>query len=136
MTRKKKPLIQLSIYLCGYELDPDHISKKLGIEPSESQKKGGFKPGSTKFLAKIGIWALKTKGRSRAISDLLDELFKMIGNPPTPLNELDGVEDAHLDMFFGLDDEDGTKETIEFTLTKSEIARINHLGLSLCVTVM
>lgn len=133
---QERPLISVAIYLKGHRLDPDHVSQVLGIQPSRSQKKGGFRAESTKFIAKIGMWTHKIKSDSRLISDLIDELLKQIGNPPTPLNEIDGVEDAHLDILFALDGDDGAKETVEFALTKNQIARLSQLGLSACVTVM
>lgn len=131
---KDKPLISVAILLRGNELDPASVSKIVGIQPTQSQKKGGFKPGSTKFIAKFGMWALKVKSETRPLLELIDELFKQIGDPPTPLNSIEGVEDARLDIFFALEDAE-TKETVEFALTKDQIKRLNQLGLSLCATV-
>lgn len=131
---KEKPLIQVSIYLRGHQLNPEKVTRLLGIQPSFSQTKGKLTPGSNKHIARIGVWALKIKSESRPISELIDELFVQIGNP-TQLDKIEGVEDAHLDIFFAQDDDDSTKETVEFALTKNQILKMSQLGLSACVTV-
>ena len=96
---KEKPLISAAILLRGDKLDPAFVSKMVGIQPTQSQKKGGFKPGSTKFIAKLGMWALKVKSETRPLLELIDELFKQIGDPATPLNRIEGVEDDSLTFF-------------------------------------
>jgi hypothetical protein len=133
---KQKPLAVIGIYLKGYHLDPDYISQVLQIQPSRSQKKGRLKAGSTRFVAKIGMWAIDVKSELRPISELIEELFQTIGNPPMRLDELEGVEDAHLDVFFAKDDENRGVETVEFALSQPQVARLGQLGLSVCVTVM
>lgn len=130
---KEKPLISVALYLRGQNLDPTLVSNVLGIQPTRSQKRGGFKADSTRFVAKIGMWTLKVKSDARPLVDLIGELLQRIGDPPTPLNKIEGVEDAQLDVFFALDDK--KKGTVEFTMTVNQIARLSQLGLSLCVTV-
>ncbi len=80
------------------------------------------------------MWALKVKSETRPLLELIDELFKQIGDPATPLNRIEGVEDAQLDIFFALEDA-GTKETVEFVLAANQIKRLSEFGLSLSVTV-
>jgi hypothetical protein len=98
------PLIEVAIYLYGERLRPEYVSHVLAIQPSTSQKKGGPAWNSGKFIAKIGLWALIAHSDSIVVSDHIDVLLKQIGNPPTPLNEIEGVEEAHLDVFVTLDD--------------------------------
>jgi len=131
---EKKPLKSVALYLRGHELDPVYISQKLGIQPTRSQKKGNFKAGSRKFIAKIGIWALKIKSESRTISDLVGELFDKMADQSIRLDRIVGVEDAHLDIFFAFGDDE--KDSVEFMLTKDQIGKASQLGLSICVTVM
>jgi hypothetical protein len=126
-------ITDVAIYLKGHNLDPCSISRVLGVQPSRSQKKGGFKTGSTQHRAKIGMWALIIESRSRPVLELVDELLQTIGTPQTRLDALEGVEDAHLDILFATDDEE--KRTVEFTLTKEQIAKLEQLGVSVCVTV-
>jgi len=132
---KKKLLISVAIYLRGHRLNPDHVTQTLNVQPSRSQKKGGFKPGSTRFVAKIGMWTLKVKSNSRSIAELINELFQKIGNLPVRLDEIEGVEDACLDIFVPLSKNGKIDETLEFVLTKSQIVKLSQLGLSACFTV-
>ena len=131
--KSANPLISVAIYLRGNELDPAVVSKVLGIEPSRSQKRGGFKHRSTRFIAKIGVWALKISSDSRLVENMIDELLQKIGHPPQPLDKIEGVEDAHLDIFIAW--KDGPNESVEFSLTQDHLAKLNQLGLSTCFTV-
>jgi hypothetical protein len=133
--KKKKQFVSVAIYLRGDELSPDHVSKLLGVQPSRCQKKGEFKLGSTRFIAKIGVWTLGARSNSRSISELVEELFQKIGNPPVRLDGIEGVEDAYLDIFVPLSQRGKMDETLEFALTKSQIAKLGQLGLSACFTV-
>jgi hypothetical protein len=134
MTNKNQ-FISVAISLRGYELNPDHVSQVLGIQPSRAQKNGEFKPGSTKFIAKIGLWAISSKSNSRSISKVVGELFKKIGNPPTRLDEIEGVEDAYLDVFVPLSHRGKVDKTLEFVLTKRQISKLSQLGLSTFFTI-
>ena len=133
--KKKKQFISIAIYLRGDGLNPDHVSQVLSVQPSRFQKKDEFKHGSTRFIAKIGVWTLKVKSDSRSISELVDELFQKLGDPPVRLGEIEGVEDAYLDIFVPLSQRGKIDETLEFALTKSQIEKLSQLGLSACFTV-
>jgi hypothetical protein len=128
-------LKSVAIYLRGEKLDPAYISDVIGVQPSRFQKKGEFKPGSNKFVAKIGMWSIKAKSKSRPVSTLIDTLFKKIGSPKIKLDQIKGVEDAHIDLFFPSDSQ-MTEQAIEFMLDKKQIERASKLGLSVCVTIM
>jgi hypothetical protein len=132
---KKKPLIGVAIYIRGERLNPDYVSQILRIQPSRSQKKGALKPGSTRFIAKIGMWTLKLKSNSRSISHLIEELLAKFDNPPARLDEIDGVEDACLDIFVPLSHDSRIDGTLEFALTKDQIVKLSQLGLSASFTV-
>jgi hypothetical protein len=75
------------------------------------------------------------ESKTLSASELIDELFQKIGNPPVRLDEIEGVEDAFLDIFVPLSHDGKINETLEFALTKSQIAKLNQLGLSVEVTV-
>jgi Domain of unknown function (DUF4279) len=63
--------------------DPESITERLGIEPSQWQRKGGPMAGSVRRprrIAEIDLWSLSTKGRiesrdsRRHIDWLLDQI--------------------------------------------------------------
>jgi Domain of unknown function (DUF4279) len=131
---ESEPLMRAAIYLRGQGLDPGRVSEELGVVPSSFQKKGEPKPRSPKYIARIGVWRFDVESKSRPFAELIDELFKRIGHPTVPLDRIPGVEDAHLDILFAFGDE--AKHTVEFRLTKAQLAKATELGLSICVTVM
>ena len=68
--------LYVAIYLRGDSLKPEHVSEVLGVQPSRFQTKGGFRFETTKYIAKIGVWALMTQTRSVILTDHIDELLK------------------------------------------------------------
>ena len=130
-----KQFICVAIYLKGYELNPEYVTQMIGVQPSKSQKKGGLKPNSTRFVAKIGMWMVDVESRTLSVSELIDELLQKIGNPSVRLDEIKGVEDAFLDIFVPLSKDGKINEPLEFALTKNQITKLNQLGLSVEVTV-
>ncbi len=132
---KQNPLITVAIYLRGDELKPDQVSKLLNIQPSRSQTKGGLQAGSTKHIARIGLWAVTVKSDSRSVSDLIDELFQKIAASAKRLDQIEGVTDAHLDILFATDDVGNAGGTLEFVLSKTQIETMGKLGLSACITI-
>jgi hypothetical protein len=121
------PLIIVAIYLRGERLQPERVSQVLSVQPSKSQKTGGLCYESRNVTAKIGIWALIAQTDSAIVSDHIDELLKKIGSPPRPLDEIDGVEEAYLDVFVGVEDENAM--TVEFAIPKSQLKAVVGLGL-------
>jgi hypothetical protein len=108
-------------------LQPEHVSQALSVQPSKSQKTGGPCYESKNVTAKIGIWALIAQTDSAIVSDHIDEILKKIGSPPTPLDKIDGVDEAYLDVFIGVEDE--SAKTVEFAIPRSQLKEVVRLGL-------
>ncbi len=131
--------MKVGIYLYGDELEPSFISKVLGVSSAIYQKKGEFTASSknkaNSVIAKIGMWALIAEIDSVNVGDHIDELLCKVGNPPVPLNLIEGVSEAHLDVaFFGSDDEEPRK-TAEARLSRVHVETIGRLGLGMQFTV-
>ena len=130
----KDPKLVISIYLRGNELKPGYVSEVLGVRHSQSQRKGELRTDSKKLIAKIGVWSLVAKTASKAVPDHIDELLATIGNFQARLNQIDGVEDAYLDILIALDDQD--TRTVEFRLAERHLHELSRLGLYVQFTVM
>jgi|SRR5579862_36287 len=124
----------VAIYLRGTSLNPDQISDLLGLSPSRWQKRGELKPGSERFVAKIGLWGLIAQTESDKIDDHIDELLAKLGVAKIDLDKLNGVEQAYLDIFFASDDGQDGRKTVEFMLSRRQVVAVNSLGLSIQVT--
>ena len=63
--------------------------------------------------------------------------FKQRGyaKPPVRLDEIEGVTEAYLHIFVPLSKSGRITETLEFSLTKSQVARLSQLGLAARFTV-
>lgn len=126
-------LISVSLLLRGVDLDPKRISEKLKVDPDRRQKRGDPKPKSPKYIAKIGVWAIAAKSESRPLYELVDEVLARIGNIHEILTRIDGVEQAHLDIFYALN-EHVESNTIEFDINEYQLKRVAELGLTISVT--
>ena len=131
----KAPELTVSIYLRGDRLQPDHITEVLGIQPSGFQKKGELRPGS-KVIAKIGVWSFIARTDSRVATDHIEDLLSQMKMRQGPLDRILGVDEAFLDIFIALDYENGTRERVEFMLSKKHVEELNQLGLRVQITVM
>ena len=132
---EEKQFAGVRIYIRGTNLDPDLVSKVLNLKPSTSQTKGGLKPNSQRFIAKIGMWSLASKGKTFPILEQVDDLLSQLEGSTVRLDEIDGVEDACLDIFLPLSDDGKIDKTFEFALTRNQIKRLSKLGLSADFTI-
>lgn len=106
----------VAIYLRGDRLNPSDVSEILGIEPSRFQKKGELKSGSEKYVAKLGLWMLKAQTNSTSISDQIGELLEKLKMLQTRLDQIEGVEEASLDIFIPMDKEVQNSQTVHVKL--------------------
>ena len=135
--------ISLGLYLRGERLDPDSVTKILGINPTKSQKKDerNFTPTGMEYRKNIGLWALLTDSPSSNISDHFDQISSnlekisrssvVLGNH---LLELPGVDEGYIDVFVcGVVDEEGGD--CEFILTDLQVKLVGKIGLPVRFTV-
>lgn len=123
--------VYVDLYFLGDDLDPDAVTEKLGVIPTDSWRKGEEKVTSTsrKYVTKNGLWRLSSDSDSRLISDRVAQLASnvMIGGKPP--SELDGIQEAFVDIFVlaRTDDNEG-RGTCEFCLNKGSLATLRELG--------
>lgn len=130
-----EPLIIVALYLRGDRLQPDKVSELLKVQPSEEQRKGALIAGSETAVAKIGLWALLAQTESRSIAEQVDELLGKLIAPRTRLDQIDGVDEAYLDIFVAPDYSHAKRKTMESMLTRKQIADLDRLGVDVHITV-
>jgi hypothetical protein len=130
-------LISVALYLRGDNLDPEIVSKKLGIEPSDSQYKGEKKVTSTghEYVTKNGLWALIAESDSINLNDLIGQVTTKVKSDDVMLHSIEGVQEAYLDVFIAGDTDVDGDGTAKFELNKDNIAEIERLGLPVSFTV-
>lgn len=130
----KPPLLSVTIYLRGQQLIPEHVSAVLGINPSDSQKKGELHITSTNHhvIRKIGLWSLAAQNESNDVTEQIEELMKKIGQSSVPLNKIEGVDEAYIDIFIAIN---SNNETVEFELGEILLKEIARLGLLVRTTL-
>jgi Domain of unknown function (DUF4279) len=88
-----------SLRVMHLELDPDYVSRQLGIAPSWSRKKGEM-PKTSKRAARIGIWALDTENivKSRDLRRHIDWIIDQVSEKQLVFDEL-RRQDYKMDVF-------------------------------------
>lgn len=131
------PAFMVSIYLRGDNLDPKHVSARLGVNPTDSQRKGDkiitFK--NREIIKKIGVWALTASTESETLSDHLEELAAKIKADGKFIESIANVEEAFIDIYVSSTRNKETVDTSEFELSKENIVALGNFGLPVKFTV-
>ena len=102
-----RPIASLCLY--GDNLDPVIVTRRMGMAPSDSSKRGGtHKAKSGKMrTARTGMWILHSgeEVKSDDISDHIGWLLSRIPNSVADLREIDGVERATISCCILIDEE-------------------------------
>lgn len=129
--RKTPPLVQVSIYLRGDDLQPGAVSETLGIEPDDQQTRGEADFGGRSVTSRTGLWMIGSHDRTLEVEPLVEAVVARLAPVDRDLRTLPGVQEAYLDLFVA--EEEGETRTIE--LSPALLIRLNALGLALNLTI-
>jgi|GEM_PF-1905757 len=99
---------RLVFSFCGFDFDPDLITKKLDLEPSLTERKGekyffGY-PEQIEKIHYCNYWKLEWKNKSGdSIDDMIDKFFKEIIIPRKSLIKEIGINCNIITLFIGQD---------------------------------
>lgn len=134
--RSEDPILEVNLYLRGDTLQPEFISRVMGIDPTLSQSKGGAVAGAKRAIAKIGMWSLRAKCTSPVIIEHIDELLKQLSRRKEPFSKINGVDEAYIDIFAAFDDERKPARSIALSFTPTYLKEFTRLGLTIKLTVV
>ena len=134
----------VSLYLHGDDLNPDDISKILGVAPSGAHRKGDKRTSSATgreyALCKSGLWSLVLNRDDAELVNVVDELLTYFEKVDLPLASLPGVQDAYFDIFIVgpmeryNDHYKGNKDTFEFELEGHQLVALARFGIPIRFT--
>lgn len=122
----------MAIYLHGNDLDPDEVTHRLGISPTDSWRRGDghrFSSG-TEVSRKGGLWTLRLNPDGPGAGVAMTELKSALAGYSGSLLDIPGVEDAYLDVFAIAGVE---SEAIE--ISREIVDILSGLGLRLQITI-
>jgi hypothetical protein len=124
-------LIVVGIYIRGVDLDPDVITRRLGINPTRIQRKGEEKtsPSGSKYNSKIGLWGLLSDSTSLKISDHLSHLISKLNINGDEIRSLAGVEDAYFDIFVASSSDEDGEGDYGFEFSKESLSLLANVNL-------
>ena len=94
MSDEKKPHIEhdefcVSLNISGDDLDPDEVTRLLGVSPTFACRIGDAIPRRNHtFTAPSGSWSISTKRSTRDIEEQLTELFAKLNGDPAVWSSL------------------------------------------------
>ncbi len=119
----------LGLLLCGDELDPDQVSRRMGCEPTSSLRSGA-RLHADALPCPVGTWRLQVRGdASTHASDLVEELLGRFTAEPSFWQALhrDFALQLHLSLHTAAPD-------AGFILAPEALTRCAATGASLLVT--
>lgn len=129
-------LITVTLYLYGDELFPEHVTHELGMQPTQSWKKGERKPSKrpeSAAVASTGFWMLRAQSQSDKLTDYVADIFGAISiYGSQSILKIEGVTDAKLDVYVAIDAAD---EEVCLDLGREQIGLLASYGLRYCITV-
>jgi hypothetical protein len=134
---KQDCILDIAICLRGDALDPVHVSSVLGLEPSKSQSKGEKRITRTnhQYITKMGTWILTVKDKSKDVSVLIKELTEKFNDTKPRFLDINGVEEAYLDVFMAATADDEGGGTCEFQLSQENVHALEKMALPVRFTV-
>jgi hypothetical protein len=116
----------VSLIIYGEELDPDQITKRLGIEPSRARKRGWQSRHGVRPLPH-GFWSLKREGKNpEDPGDTLSALLALLPDDDALWQDLSREFKIH--VRFGIFLEDWNRG---FGLPPAAVARVARLGAAM-----
>ncbi len=135
MTSSDKKVIA-SLYLKGVDLDPQEITRTLGVGPTTSHGCGEVHKTSSgrDFVTKTGLWGLVVDCDPAEVADVLEALLMRLGKQPALMN-LPGVQEAYFDVFIALSSDEDGEGTCAMELTSAQLSELSHFELPVRFTV-
>lgn len=130
------PQLIVALYVRGDALDPDLVTKYLGVKPTKTQKKGQefVTSSGREFVAKNGLWSLVIQSKSASLDRHLTALLTGLGSCKG-IDSIPGVEEAYIDVFVALaSDKDGEAECA-LSMEPATLDSLAMLGLPLRISM-
>lgn len=133
-TRVMSPVkISVGLFVRGENLDPDHVTARLGVSPTIKQIKGETRiaPDGRHVHAKEGLWA---KVLDAADVAEIDRLLGAVSSGSLTLGGIANVTDAYFDVFVASESDAGRAD-LAFNIGATTLAAIGGTGLPLRMTL-
>lgn len=126
----------VALYVFGENLDADHVTRIIGIEPTETRRKGRIRSLSSGSIAheKRGAWILRVSGEGSDIGSLISGLIENVSSKDVDILRIDNVEEAYLDIFVAISIIDEGVHNCSFVLSEKDVSRISKMGVPVQIT--
>jgi len=127
---REHSLLEVSLYLLGDHLDPEAVTRTIGVTPDDAHRRGEMRRlGGVDKPHKTSLWRLSRKAHSANVSAAL---LALLGDlDPAKVSEVAScADDAFIDVFMATTVDQGELEaSIEFELSIDAICALKSLNL-------
>lgn len=127
-------VLDLWLIFRGDDLNPELISRTLGLVPTKTAVRGSPKPHFPRAIAKTGLWKLQLKSKIHSLPKMIEEITRKIQERCSDLRQIDGVEEMFIDIFSSKTDDDGNHISVTTVISNDQLLRLSKLGLAIHFT--
>jgi hypothetical protein len=129
--------VMIGLYLKGHDVDPQKISRSLGVVASRSHRRGETQTTSSgrKLTTKTGFWSWVIDRDPGEISDALAVLFATFGQGGALLERLPDVQEAYFDVFVAIDSDSDGDGAFFMELSECQLKALSSYNLPIRFTV-
>jgi Domain of unknown function (DUF4279) len=124
--------VSVSLRVAAPDLDPSAITRRFGVEPTFSARRGDKRPSKTGTITQnVGIWVLDLANSPEwELGDAIAAVLDRLPSDLTIWNEI--AESGEIDVFCGLHLEDWNRGV---DLSASLLARLGERKISLSLDI-
>lgn len=131
-------IITIALYFKGDSLEPDDITKRLQITPSQIRLKGEKRvtPTNREVVAQTGIWKITTRSlKSTLLNEHVSELHSLVKGKIGAIRDIAKTVETVVDIYIGLDEDKGDTSTATFQLSAENLTNLHNMGLPIQFTM-
>ena len=127
---------QVSVYMKGDALDPDVLTRMLGVQPTKAHRRGHVRQTShgTEIVENTGLWSLTLRDHDAEVAPLIAELDRIASAGGCPVVSLPGVQFAFVDVLLIAETQDRGGATLQTTLDPKALSALLRLGVDVELT--
>jgi len=127
---------EVTIYLKGDQLQPDDLTRILGVQPSKAHAKGKrwLTPSGAEVIEKRGLWKAGMRGEVEGLAEMIVEMAQWVDAAGGSLLALPGVEFGHLDVLVITAPREDGGGGCGLQLDLAAVAALKRVGLPVEIT--
>lgn len=133
---KMDSYVSVAIYVHGLDLDPNHVTRALRVQPTDSARKGDetVQKGGGIYRSKKGVWILRLEAEDGVVGPMIDQLMGKLGDYGSSVALVSGIEDSYIDIHVAASTSQASGGEYQLTLSPLSVEAISRAGLPIQIS--